>query len=159
MIKIRRALKSNAILKALTGLKIKQFKMLAVHFEMNLTASFKEDRSVRLELGRGFVLRSAEEKLFFTLFYLKCYPIFDVAAWICYDLTLNGYSDWFLPSSDELTFMHENLHQDGFGGFADSHYWSSTEYSIYMAYYQFFSGNPGTTNKSTEKLVRAVRAF
>ena len=99
MIKIRRALKSNAILKALTGLKIKQFKMLAVHFEMNLTASFKEDRSVRLELGRGFVLRSAEEKLFFTLFYLKCYPIFDVAGWIfdVHKSTCCRWVKWFVP--------------------------------------------------------------
>ncbi len=82
MTKISKALKSNAVLKALTGLKIKQFKMLAVNFELHLRASFKEDRNVRLELGRDFVLRSSEEKLFFILLYMKCYPIFEVAGWI-----------------------------------------------------------------------------
>ena len=100
MTKISKALKSNAVLKALTGLKIKQFKMLAVNFELYLRASFKEDRNVRLELGRDFVLRSSEEKLFFILLYMKCYPIFEVAGWI-FDVHKSScfrWVKWFLPA-------------------------------------------------------------
>jgi len=98
--RISKALKSNAVLKALTGLKIKQFKMLAVNFELHLRASFKEDRNVRLELGRNFVLRPSEDKLFFILLYMKCYPIFEVAGWM-FDVHKSSccrWVKWFLPA-------------------------------------------------------------
>jgi len=100
VINIRRALKTNAVLRALTGLKLKTFKMLAVNFELNLKASFKEERNVRFELGREFVLRSSEEKLFFVLLYMKCYPIFEVAGWI-FDVHKSSccrWVKWFLPA-------------------------------------------------------------
>ena len=74
MISIKRAMKSNAILRALTGLKIRQFKMLATNFAVHLKKSFEEWRNVSLDRGREFVLKSSEEKLFFILFYMKCYP-------------------------------------------------------------------------------------
>jgi len=60
-------MKSNRVLKALTGLKIKQFMMLAVLFEFNLRESFEKYRNVSLDL-RKFILESAKEKLFFILF-------------------------------------------------------------------------------------------
>ena len=63
MINIKRAMKSNRVLKALTGLKIKQFRMLAVLFELNLRESFEKYRNVSLDLGRKFILESAKEKL------------------------------------------------------------------------------------------------
>ena len=30
----------------------------------------------------------------------------------------NGYTDWFLPSQDEVDLMYHNPHQQGLGGFA-----------------------------------------
>jgi len=60
----------------------------------------------------------------------------DYAAKICYDLVLNGYDDWFLPSKDELNLMYE---QKGvIGGFAGAYYWSSSEYFLNYAWSQYF---------------------
>lgn len=52
------------------------------------------------------------------------YPI-PIAARLCYDLVLNGYSDWFLPSRDELIKLR--AYKTVIGGFANNVYWSSTE--------------------------------
>ena len=83
------------------------------------------------------------------------------AADICANLTLGGYSDWFLPSKDELNEMYLNLDQQGLGGFASRHYWSSTEKDNEFAWVLFFF-NGFQTNFSkdfTNVNVRAVRAF
>lgn len=82
------------------------------------------------------------------------------AARLCYDLSLNGYSDWYLPSRSELNLMYSNLKSYGLGGFSSVDYWSSTEASSTSAYYQSFStGTTTTATKSTTKYVRAVRSF
>ncbi len=82
------------------------------------------------------------------------------AADICANLSLGGYSDWFLPSKDELYLMYANLKVFGVGGFADLGYWSSSEFALNRAWLQYFSG--GTQfydNKEYTYRVRAVRAF
>lgn len=41
-----------------------------------------------------------------------------------------NYSDWFLPSTGELSLMHENLYNKSLGNFTQNReYWSSTEVS------------------------------
>jgi hypothetical protein len=90
------------------------------------------------------------------------------AADICANLTLGGYSDWFLPSKDELNEMYLNIGQGNalglgnIGGFAnDSSYWSSTEDFDLVAWVQSF-GNGAPNNQQHKDLmypVRAIRAF
>jgi hypothetical protein len=44
---------------------------------------------------------------------------------LCYNLSIGGYSDWFLPSINELAKLFEN--KNLIGGFSNTDYWSSSE--------------------------------
>ena len=88
------------------------------------------------------------------------------AADICANLTLGGYSDWFLPSKDELNLMYRNIGQgnalglNNIGGFSPNYYWSSTESSSVSAWRQGFSnGGQSGYGKYGTNYVRSVRAF
>jgi hypothetical protein len=77
-----------------------------------------------------------------------------------------AYTDWFLPSKDELNLMRQNIGQGStsasgnVGEFLDGFYWSSTEYSNHAAWLQnFFDDTRGTSSKASTVNVRAVRAF
>ena len=84
----------------------------------------------------------------------------DYAAKLCADLTYGGFSDWFLPSKDDLDLMFKNLYKKNIGGFDAYYYWSSSEYSSYGAWRQYFSdGSQYSYDKYTNLRVRAVRAF
>jgi hypothetical protein len=85
-----------------------------------------------------------------------------IAAKICDDLILGDYSDWYLPSRDELNLMYINLSQNGLGGFDSSTpHWSSTELDANSAFIQYLdNGSQTQSNKDYDfYLVRAVRAF
>ncbi len=81
----------------------------------------------------------------------------NYAAKICNDLVAFGYSDWYLPSRDELIRMEENKSE--IGGFdTEKGYWSSTEYADYYAYVIYFNnGMYVNTMKHNEFNVRCVR--
>ena len=69
-----------------------------------------------------------------------------------------GYTDWYLPSRDELNKLWVNRAK--IGGFISYYYWSSSEYSSSRAWEQYFgSGYQGIYYKYYGDRVRAVRAF
>lgn len=78
------------------------------------------------------------------------------AASLCADLRLGGYSDWFLPSRDELNVMREE--KGVIGGFASDYYWSSSESNSRSVWVLLFGD--GTQFHGTYYAhVRAIRAF
>ncbi len=81
-----------------------------------------------------------------------------IAAKLCADLVLGGYSDWYLPSKDELNQLYIN--RVAIGGFASNGYWSSSEYGNGLAWGQgFVDGGQYGLYKYSTYYVRAVRAF
>jgi len=69
-----------------------------------------------------------------------------------------GYSDWYLPSKDELSKLY--LQRIAIGGFVGAGYWSSSESSNDIAWDQYFSSGSQYGNHKTDMLrMRAVRAF
>ncbi|MEL7376370.1 MAG: DUF1566 domain-containing protein [Bacteroidota bacterium] len=82
------------------------------------------------------------------------------AARACATIALNGYSDWYLPSSGALELMYENLDQNGMGDFRGQLYWSSSERAATNAWYlSFQDGTHANTNKLSSLRVRAIREF
>jgi hypothetical protein len=88
---------------------------------------------------------------------------FDTATRACYDLVVNGFDDWFLPSFDELNWMYGNLHRNGLGEFKNelySYYWSSTQQDSTSAYViDFSNGRQMGADIIYVRYVRAIRQF
>ena len=83
MFKLERAKKSDRIMKALTGLTIIEFESLVITFSLVLQkyqATRKSNRKRAVGGGRNHTLKTATERLFFILFYVKCYPTMDLAG-------------------------------------------------------------------------------
>jgi len=94
-------------------------------------------------------------------------PTAGIAARLCDQLVLNGYSDWFLPSKDELDLLYQNLHVFGIGNFSNFLYWSSSEIDGENVWSQNFwdespffeAGGKYIVMKNGDILVRAIRSF
>lgn len=91
------------------------------------------------------------------------------AAYLCDALIIDGYSDWFLPSKDELDKIYINLKSGtdengavytAVGSFAADYYWSSSEVDANKAWSQSFSdGSRVSSLKTSTYRVRAIRKF
>ena len=85
------------------------------------------------------------------------------AAGLARAYAAGGYTDWFLPSKEELNKMYINKTTlEGVSGFTafSGDYWSSTESDNSKAWGQNFSnGSRNTIFKNLTYVVRAVRAF
>ena len=70
----------------------------------------------------------------------------------------NGYSDWYLPSKEELFELYEYMVQTGVA--TRGTYWSSTDYAFITAWCLDFSQGPLRRQlQDDELLVWPVRAF
>lgn len=78
------------------------------------------------------------------------------AAQFCKGLSINGYTDWYLPAKDELNLIYTN--RDSLDAFIQSYYWSSTQSSYNNSWLQYFTnGNQYANFKTTTAYVRGVR--
>ncbi len=88
----------------------------------------------------------------------------SIAAKLCADLVEGKYDDWYLPSREELSFLHlqkSNITRMSFGR---ENFWSSSQYDNNSAWYQHFGGNPGQVSpavgrKESVYTVCPIRAF
>jgi len=91
MLNFDRALNDDRLMKAITGLSASEFNKLVERFR----EEFQNEARVRYETGveqgnrerkpgggRTGNLESYATKLFFTLFYFKCYPTFDILGFL-----------------------------------------------------------------------------
>ena len=96
-----------------------------------------------------------------------CSQSSGIAAEICNNSIAQGFSDWFLPSKDELSQMYQNKAiieasaiSNGGSAFATYYYWSSSEFDFYNAWEQYFSDGYQSINyKFSTYNIRAVRTF
>jgi len=79
------------------------------------------------------------------------------AASLCDDLTEGGYSDWYLPSRNELNLMYENLKLFGVGDFTEDYYWSSSQLGGFAWFQDFENGEGAYDLFNYTHRVRAVR--
>ena len=87
------------------------------------------------------------------------------AAQAAFDAEINGYSDWYLPSRNELIEMYNTIGNGGpegnIGGFENNMYWSSTEFDINYKWSVYF--DDGNTYLHgfyyTSSRVRPIRSF
>jgi molybdenum-dependent DNA-binding transcriptional regulator ModE len=92
------------------------------------------------------------------------------AAKVCRDYRGGGYSDWFLPSQDEMLKIGVNMNRGTnddsgnatytpVGNFVVSRYWSSTDSLANAANFIVSLNNIGSMPKTDSYYVRAIRAF
>lgn len=85
MINITRCFQDIRLFKAVTGMTYAEFTALLPAFDAAVKQAKRTDRDLRQRQeggGRKHTLLTGREKLFFIVFYVKCYATFDVLAWL-----------------------------------------------------------------------------
>lgn len=106
MLDVTFARRSDRTLKALTGLRASEFDALLPAFTealMQQTLARRSDRQRKPGGGSQYRLACAADKLFFILFYVKCYPTVDVAG-VLYRVHRSRPNRWvhtWLPALEE----------------------------------------------------------
>ena len=90
-----------------------------------------------------------------------------IAADICDKLDQNDFSDWFLPSKEELNVLYQNRDKVNETSLVNSgsvlevtEYWSSSHENLNRVWIQSFNaGNQSGDSEDAMNNVRAIRAF
>jgi TolB-like protein len=116
--------------------------------------------------GTGLAVGSGKRNTELIVERLKARGESGRAAQLCASLNFDGFTDWFLPSKDELNLMYQNLHRKGLGGFTSTGSWtrwylSSSQIDSNRAWPQSFEngGQEGSNSKDSPWSVRAIRSF
>lgn len=117
-------------------------------------------------ISNGYGMRNSKKILEYASWYKRFFSTSKTpaptAARLCLESNHNGFSDWYLPTLQELDLMYKTLKKNNFGTFRSVFYWSSTEDADVEAYawaFNFDNGTFGTGGRSNVFNVRAVRAF
>ncbi len=82
----------------------------------------------------------------------------NTANAMCKNSTLGGYTDWRLPTSDELMVLYTN--RDKIGGFEATYYWTSSSYNNVRYYFiDFTNGYFSNISDTYSCRIRAVRTL
>ena len=83
MLNLEQATKQDRLLRALTGMNRKAFdSLLSIFTQVYKQSRKQKPRKRAMGGGRKALLKTNSSKLFFILFYFKCYPTFDLAGFI-----------------------------------------------------------------------------
>jgi hypothetical protein len=85
-----------------------------------------------------------------------------IAASVALTYQNDGYTDWYLPSKDELMLIYSALYIDFYNVNTNYKYWSSTEYNINSIFgwaLNFSSGTFLGHGKTAQNLVLPIRSF
>jgi hypothetical protein len=104
------------------------------------------------------------------MYYMRNSGEIGKAAQVARQYTQGGYTDWFLPSKDELHLIYTNLRLKLLGDFSMDWYWASSQSNNSGAWCQQFSDGTQTSESSTALYyhpgrkdmthsVRAIRQF
>jgi len=98
-----------------------------------------------------------------TALILASCAIAGTVAKLCDDFAVNGFTDWFLPSSGEMDLIHDVLFVNGIGNIPDAFHWTSSQYAtqgaIYAVLYDNDFGNTDIQSKSISLTAIPVRGF
>ncbi len=106
---------------------------LFYHTFVNGTNNYNEDNCTKTTIGSGkqntnLIFSSVGTSSFYN-YSKNDKPLYTdkYASKIVKLLTYNNYSDWFVPSKDELNQIYNKLKVQGVSDFCDTYYWSSSE--------------------------------
>ena len=100
---IKKAMQDDRLMRAVIGMGKQEFyKLLAKFAPLANRIKYKRNRKRKAGAGRKHTLETAEQKLFYMLFYMKCYPTFDIAAFF-FGVNKSQAKRWV----DELRLMLE----------------------------------------------------
>ena len=95
MLDITRALNNDRLMRAMTGLNRTAFEQLLPSFSAAYKEAHPVSKTRKRAVGGGQkpTLKRMPEKLFFVLFYFKCYPTFDLAG-LLFDVDRSQSNRW-----------------------------------------------------------------